>query len=194
VDINSQNGKVEGHFHKPKLNVPPQGVLTVSMSSASNVNSFNSRYEMLRPFTAQIKGLDIGTQEDQPADIGDGSLDRLGKDALIPKDRPRKVFLSHSGLAQTGELQTYAQAMVDDSSWAIFAEGELNTVAYGDVLRAKSPVLVRGAGNQFSGQYYIEKVLHIISGNGYVQRFSLKRNAIGLTKNEDFKQYNAIRS
>lgn len=194
VDINSQNGKVEGHFHKPKLDVPSQGVLTVNMGSATNVNHFKSRYEMLRPITAQIKGLDIETQEDQPANITNASHASLGKNPLTARDRPRKVFLSHSGLTQTGELQAYAQAMVDDSSWAIMAEGELNTVAYGGILRAKSPVLVRGAGNLFSGRYYIEKVLHIISGNGYVQRFSLKRNAIGLTRKENFAEDRAIRS
>ena len=194
VDLNSQSGKAEGHFHKPKLDAPPQGVLTVNMGSETNVNSFKSRYEMLRPITAQVTGLDIETQENQPASAESASYVSLGKEPLAAKDRPRKVLLSHSGLVQTGELNTYAQAMVDESSWAIIAEGELNTVAYGGVLKAKSPILVRGAGNLFSGLYYIEKVLHIISGNGYVQRFSLKRNAIGLTKKENFAEDKSIES
>jgi phage protein D len=194
VDLNSQSGKAEGHFHKPKLDAPPQGVLTINMGSATNVNSFKSRYEMLRPITAQVTGVDIETQENQPAKAESASHMSMGKEPLAAKDRPRKVLLSHSGLVQTGELNTYAQAMVDESSWAIIAEGELNTVAYGGVLKAKSPVLVRGAGNLFSGLYYIEKVLHIISGNGYVQRFSLKRNAIGLTKKEDFAEDRSIES
>jgi len=47
-------------------------------------------------------------------------------------------------------------------------------------------VLVRGAGKQFSGLYYVEKVLHVFTGDGYIQRFSLRRNALGLTKREDF--------
>jgi phage protein D len=79
-----------------------------------------------------------------------------------------------------------AQAEVDRSSWAITAEGEVNTVAYGDVLRAKRPVLVRGAGPQFSGTYYVQSVTHTINGDGYKQRFSLKRNALGLTGTEPF--------
>lgn len=194
VDLNSQNGRTEGHFHKPKLDALTQGVLTVNMGSATNVNSFKSRYEMLRPITAQVTGVDIETQENQPAKAESASQISMGKEPLAAKDRPRKVLLSHSGLVQTGELNTYAQAMVDESSWAIIAEGELNTVAYGGVLKAKSPVLVRGAGNLFSGPYYVEKVLHIISGNRYVQRFSLKRNAIGLTKKENFAEDKAIES
>jgi len=89
-------------------------------------------------------------------------------------------------MAQTGELQVLAQAVVDRSAWAIVAEGELNTVAYGGVLRAKRPVSVRGAGRQFSGTYYVEKVLHSFTADGYKQRFTLKRNALGLTGSEKF--------
>ena len=68
-------------------------------------------------------------------------------------------------------MQRYAQAVVDRSSWSIVAEGELNTVAYAKVLRAKQPVMVRGVGQQFSGRYYVERVLHTITGDGtWIQR------------------------
>jgi hypothetical protein len=83
-------------------------------------------------------------------------------------------------------LQTYAQGVVDRSTWAISAEGELNTVAYGGLLRAKRTVLVRGAGSLYSGTYFVERVLHTFTGSGYTQRFTLKRNALGLTGAEDF--------
>lgn len=91
-------------------------------------------------------------------------------------------------------MQTYAQAVVDRSAWAITADGELNTVAYGGLLRAKRPVNVRGAGRQFSGTYYVEKVLHTISGEGYTQRFTLRRNALGLVGRERFTEDEALRS
>ena len=76
------------------------------------------------------------------------------------------MLLSQLGMAQAGEVQRYAQAVVDRSSWSIVAEGELNTVAYGGVLKAKQPVMVRGVGQQFSGRYYVERVLHTIAGDG----------------------------
>ena len=63
---------------------------------------------------------------------------------------------------------------------AITAEGELNTVAYGGMLRAKRPIMVRGAGRQFSGTYYVERVHHIFTPESYTQRFTLRRNAVGL--------------
>ena len=186
VELNPLAGLTEGHFHRPRLEQPPQGVLSVNMGEATNVNSFNARYDMLRPTRVQVTGLDIETQSDQPAQADSAALPGLGSKPALNGQRQRRVLLSQTGLAQTGELQTYGQAVVDRSAWAITAQGELNTVAYGRMLRAKRPVSVRGAGRQFSGTYYVEKVLHTFTGDGYTQRFTLRRNALGLTGAESF--------
>ena len=42
VETNGLTGVVEGHFHAPQLNLPAQGVLSVNMRDATNVNSFNA--------------------------------------------------------------------------------------------------------------------------------------------------------
>lgn len=194
VEMNPLTGAAEGHFHPPRLDQPPQGVLSINMGQFTNINSFNVRYDMLRPTTAKIVGLDTNTQSKQPAEAVSMSLPGLGKEHVLQRDRPRLILLSQTGLAQTGELKTYTQAVLDRSAWAIMADGELNTVAYGGILRAKRPVLVRGAGKQFSGTYYVEKVLHSFTGDGYTQRFSLRRNAIGLTGQEEFRVDNALPS
>lgn len=183
-----------GYFRPPQLQQSSQGVLSVNLGEATNVNSFNARYDMLRPTTAQVTGLDIESQSDQPARIESQALAGLGRETALNGDRPRRVLLSQTGLAQTGELQTYAQAVVDRSAWAITAEGELNTVAYGGILRAKRPVNVRGAGCQFSGTYYVERVHHTFTGDGYTQRFTLRRNALGLTGQERFVEDRALPS
>lgn len=194
VELNPRTGQLEGHFHAPRLEQTAQGVLSVNMGQATNVNSFNARNDMLRPTTAQVTGLDIETQSNQPAQARSTGLAEQGSNPVLSSERPRRVLLSRTSLAQTGELQTYAQAVVDRSAWAITADGELNTVAYGGLLRAKRPVNVRGAGRQFSGTYYVEKVLHTISGEGYTQRFTLRRNALGLVGRERFTEDEALRS
>jgi phage protein D len=186
VEANTTTGLIEGHFHPPRLEQRPQGVLSVNMGEATNVNSLNARYDMLRPTTARVTGLDIGTRSDQPAQADSLAHRELGSEPSLNGDRQRRVLLSRTGLAETGELQTYAQAVVDRSGLAITAEGDLNTVAYGRLLRAKRPVLVRGAGRQFNGTYYVRRVLHTFSGDGYTQRFTLHRNATGLTGQESF--------
>lgn len=194
VELNPLTGVIEGHFHKPQLNQTPQGVLSVNMGEATNVNSFNARYDMLRPTKARVTGLDIETHSEQPAQAESQSLDTLGSEPSLNGDRPRQILLSQTGLARTGELQTYAQAITDQSAWAITANGELNTVAYNGILRAKRPVNVRGAGRQFSGIYYVEQVSHIFTGDSYTQRFTLRRNAMGLTGRESFTEDRAISS
>jgi phage protein D len=194
VETNPQGGQPAAHFHKPRLEQTAQGVLSVNMGQATNVNKFKARYDMLRPTTAQVIGLDVESRSDQPAQAENASQRVLGGASALGGERPRKVLLSQTGLAETGELQTLAQAVVDQSSWAITAEGELNTVAYGGVLRAKRPVEVRGAGRQFSGTYYVERVLHVIRSEGYSQRFSLRRNASGLSGQERFVEDRAVSS
>jgi len=195
LDLNPSSGDVEGHFHPPRHNQTAQGTLTVNMGAATNVNRFRTRYEMLRPVTAQATTLDVEDGSDQSGQANSSALADLGATPAVPADRPRRVLLSQLGMGQSAEVQRYAQAAVDRSAWAIVAEGEVNTAAYGGILKAKQPVLVRGVGTEFSGQYYVERVLHVITSDGsYVQRFTLRRNAVGLRGNESFAPGTALAS
>jgi hypothetical protein len=180
VEANPGTGSLEGHFHPQMLDESPQDALFVNMGMKTNVRSFHLRHEMLRPTAARLEGLDTETLSDQRASVTGISQTMLGQEPALGQDRQRLVLLSRTGLALTGELQTYAQAVVDRSSWAVMAEGEVNTVDYGAVLRAKRTVALNGAGRLFSGTYLVERVLHTIDGSGYIQRFTLRRNAIGL--------------
>jgi hypothetical protein len=170
-------------------------VLTVNMGEATNVNRFNARFDMLAATTAQATTLDVDDASDQAGSAAETSQTGLGESASTSTDRPRTVLLSGLGMGKAGEVQRYAQAVVDRSAWSIVAEGELNTLAYGGVLRAKRPVMTRGVGRAFSGRYYVERVLHTIKADGsYTQRFTLRRNAVGLTGREEFKDDAALAS
>jgi len=192
VETNGLTGVVEGHFHAPRLDLPPQGVLSVNMRDATNVNSFNARFDMLQPATAQATNLDVESRENQQAQVGSSRLKALGRETVLMAQRQRRVLPSQTGLTRTGELQAYAQAVADQSALAITAEGELNTVAYGGLIRAKRPILVRGAGRQFSGTYYVDRVLHTLTPDSYKQNFTLRRNAVGLSGQESFVADNAL--
>ena len=163
----------------------------MNMGDATNVNSFQARFDMLKPATAKAANVDVHSKEQQTANPTDLEDKALGSAPTVAGDNPRQVLISGTGLSQTGDLQTATQSVVDRSSWAITAEGEVNTVAYGDVIRAKRPIMVRGAGLQFSGTYYVEQVLHSFSGDGYTQHFSLKRNASGVQGNDNFQPNDA---
>jgi hypothetical protein len=194
VELNPSSGKLEGHFHLPRLQNTPQGILSVNMGEATNVNSFHARFNGIGPTIAKASSIDNETKEDQSADAESQQLTDLGSTAALASDRPGQVLLTGTGLSNTGELKTLAESVVDRSSWAVTADGELNTVAYGGILRAKRTVLVRGVGPQFSGTYYVQSVTHTINGDGYSQQFSLRRNALGLTGQENFVASNASAS
>jgi phage protein D len=183
---------VEGHFHPPSLDEPEQGVLSVNLGPATNVDNFQARHDMMAATTADVRGLEIAGREEQPAQATGNEEPVLGADPALPGDRPRKVLLAGTGLSEGGELQTLAQAVTERSSFAVSAEGELNGAAYGDVLRAKLPVLVRGAGQAFSGRYYVERVTHQFTGEGWSQRFKLRRNAAGVASRDDFRDSDAL--
>ena len=186
VELNQLTTLAEGHFHPPRPDGTPQGTLTVNMGAATSVNRLTVRFDTIKPAVADVADLEIGSQSDQTASISSLSLSELGSSSLLGGSQQRRVRVGPSSLFETGELQTYAQAVVDRSAWAITAEGDLDTTAYGGVLRARRPVLVRGAGQRFSGTYYVERVQHLLDNDSYSQHFSLRRNATGLQGTEAF--------
>lgn len=191
IDLNESSGEVEGHFHPPETDQDPQATLSVNMGSATNVNRFRARYDMLSPTQASATVVDYEQKSNEPGQADSSDQTELGSDQSTATDRPRKVLLSGLGMGQSAEVQRAAQSVVDRSSWAITADGELNTAAFGAVLRAKEPVMVRGVGKEFSGRYYVYKVVHLITSDGtYLQRFTLRRNAVGLTGREQFNSDN----
>lgn len=192
VETNGLTGKVEGHFHARRLTQPPQGTLSVNMREATNVNRFNARFDMLRPATAEATNLDVSSREGQQSEATTSQLPSLGRQSSLATSQQRRVLPSRTGLARTGELKTYAQAVADRTALAITAEGELNSVAYGGLLRAKRPVMVRGAGRQFSGTYYVQRVHHVFTPESYSQDFTLVRNATGLSGSESFVPSTAL--
>ena len=194
--VSTSDAGVEGHFHPPKHDGQPQGTLTVNMGSATNVNRFQARFDMITPTTAKGSTLDSDDASAQDGDADKVTKEgEMGETSTLSADQPRSVVLSQLAMSKSGEVERYAQSVVDRSSWSIVAEGDLNTLSYGGVLKAKQPVLVRGVGQVFSGRYYVERVRHTIGGDGsYVQKFTLRRNATGVKRKDNFRSDDALAS
>ena len=60
----------------------------------------------------------------------------------------------------------------------VTGNGTLDVDRYGQILRARSLVGVRGAGIPFDGMHYVESVTHSVKPCQYNQTFVLKRNAL----------------
>jgi phage protein D len=191
VELDPASGQPTGHFHAPRVDDAPQGVLAVGMGQESTVDKVEFHFDMLRPAHAVAANLDAAASDDQSAEVVSPAIGLMGSRSTLGDDRPRKVRVNPTLLTDAGELQSYAQAVVDRAAFALTAEGELNTQSYGGVLRAKRPVLVRGVGSNLSGVYMVERVLHIFEGGSHKQSFTLRRNALGVAGQEDFTVENS---
>jgi phage protein D len=179
-------GRGVGHFHAPRLQEEPQGVLNVNMGPDTNIDGFAARNDLIGPTTAKASGYDAANRKDQPVDAQSAQQKSLGAQTTVGGTQPRQVLLANTGLSESAELQTATQAVVDRSAMSLTAEGTVYGGDYPAVIRAKRPMLVRGAGQEFSGTWYVTRVLHALGDEGYAQRLSLRRNASGVTRQENF--------
>jgi hypothetical protein len=107
----------------------------------------------------------LGTTETsaEGAGLGTPSIWRISKEG----DEPEEV------------TRARAQALANENSFKIRATGELDGSLYGHVLRAGRVVPVDGTGERNGGLYYVDKVTHAFTPDGYRQQFELIRNATG---------------
>jgi hypothetical protein len=176
-----------GHFHPPQLMVPTQGVLSVNFGMATNMESFDVAYDMLQPTSALALALDPSTKSPNAAPVFAALEPPMGLEPTLSRVLPPPLARpAETRAANASELMTEAQAIVDRSSRALRASGEVDGIRYGKVLRPGLPVAVRGAGRQYSGNYYVTRVAHSLSTSHYTQRFEAWRNALGLTGAEQF--------
>jgi phage protein D len=174
-----------GFFQPPQLTSLPQAVLNVNMGPETNVLSFKVHYEATRPTTAVAAGLDVATKAVQPALAPAALQVPLGLEPTLFRVLPPPIVRpADTGLMRTAELQPLAQAIADQSSLAVMAEGQVGPDI--GILRPGGLVNVRGAGRLFSGSYYLTRVSHVINREGLVQRFQASRNAVTLTGAELF--------
>jgi hypothetical protein len=82
--------------------------------------------------------------------------------------------------AHLNPIQAIALGLAEASrtSDAVTGAGSLNVLRYGNVLKARSLVGVRGAGDAFNGLYFVKSVTHKIQRGEYKQDFTLTRNGL----------------
>jgi len=61
---------------------------------------------------------------------------------------------------------------------AVSAQGSLDVLRYGQVLKTRRLVGVRGAGLAFDGLYFVDSVTHHLKRGAYTQDFTLVRNGL----------------
>lgn len=116
---------------------------------------------------------------------------QVSVEADIPLLGPERATSANAGLgaftwrlrgqpgADEAEQRARAVGYANELAMKVAAEGELDSSAYGHVLRIAEKVGVDGVGERYSGLYYVDSVTHQFNTSGYRQHFKLLRNAYG---------------
>jgi hypothetical protein len=177
-----------GHLHRPYTYLPSQGVLSIDFGKQSNLTKFDVSNDMLQPTGVVGASIEPNTRAPIPA-VGVTSTEPpMGLEPTLFRVIPPPVARQapNGCAANPTEAQLRALAHASATSRSITAQGEVDGIQFGRPLRVGLPVLVRGAGRQNSGLYYVQSVTHRISRDDYLQSFSAWRNAVGLTGAEIF--------
>jgi phage protein D len=194
-----ESGHVVAFCRQPQLDGSPQPDLAIQFGEDSNLASFGVRVSGRQPLAVKVTQTELRAKSVNSAQataveltlLGANDLDTLAGsriDKLAPPDDARaQLLLLGQPTSDPTELQTLAQAVRDEAGWFITATGEINSDAYGAVLRCRRTVLIKGAGDQYSGTYYVTRVTHALQSDGsYRQTFQARRNARDVTCSEGF--------
>jgi|ERR1043166_4139273 hypothetical protein len=156
----------------------PQPRLTVDMGSSENVTVFTPSQDALAPFGTDGSFIEPTTK----TSISIPPLPSLRIPPLVRQEtQPRRTKLMRCTAgknASQAASAAFAERMNAPDS--VSATGELDTVRYGSILRARRLVGVRGSGKSYDGFYKVRSVTHLIEpGVSYKQNFELTREGTG---------------
>ena len=162
----------------PQLRIGiPQPALNVNMDSWTNVETLSFRYQpqtSVLPIvyiTDPVAGLPI------PVPIPPVTPFNPPLGVAVPV--PQHIeYLEGTAKRSPGEALMLGMAEAVSHADVVTGNGTLSVDRYGQVLRARSLVGVRGAGLAFDGMHYVDSVTHHLKPGEYKQSFVLKRNAL----------------
>ncbi len=155
----------------------PQTALNVNLDTWTNVESLNFRYEPQNAVLPIIFIQDPITKIPIPIPIPPVTpfSPPMGL-AIMP---PQKIeFLAGTAKLNPAVALMKGFARVTETSDVVVGDGSLDVMRYGQPLRARSLVGVRGAGLAFDGMHYVDQATHRIKPGEYKESFVLKRNAL----------------
>lgn len=166
-------------YFGPDIDVPvPQRALSVNMDAHTNVESLSFSldgmaktlpvYFIMDPITGKIP---------IPIPVPDVSATKppLG---LQSTPSAKVVLKNNSARLQPDEAARDILSDLMNNTPGISASGSLDVMQYGQPLRARALVGVRGAGISYDGLYYVDSVTHNIKKGEYKQNFSLSRDGL----------------
>jgi len=155
----------------------PQPSLNVNMDSWTNVESLNFHYQPQDSVLPLVFIQEPITKLTLPIPIPPISPFNPPLGFAVPVPLKVEQMTAAAKLTPAQALMK-GMAKTVDTSDVVSGEGTLNVMRYGQVLRARSLVGVRGAGIAFDGMHYVDSATHKLKAGEYKQSFTLKRNAL----------------
>lgn len=98
--------------------------------------------------------------------------------AQRPAPALRKKVIADTAKKDAAQAFAETLAKVVESSDAVSGSGQLDVVRYGQPLRSRELVGVRGAGITYDGLYFVKSVTHALQAGSYTQNFTLAREGL----------------
>lgn len=174
------------YFGPMRLDGEAQAPIMIYAGAATNCLNFQVSDDAQKPDAVQFdmankeSGSDTVTATIEPAVTVLGTSAAAAEGANL--GTPSVWRISKEGDETEEEMRARAQALADENSFKLRATGELDGTLYGHVLRVAQLVTVDGAGSRYGGPYYVDRVMHQFTPDGYRQQFELMRNAVGDTQ------------
>jgi hypothetical protein len=160
----------------------PQSALTMNMGADTNVESVNFQYNALAPSMVSGQVQDRLTNQSMPVQTFASTRVPLVSQPAWVVNQPNVRTQLPRNISGLNAMQAMARAQGQtDSSMdnVLTATGELDATRYGDILKPRGLVGLRGAGYNYDGTYYVKRVTHKISRGEYRQSFTLTREGTG---------------
>jgi phage protein D len=175
VEPGASPGKSVGVFEAPEAHDDSLPDLLL-VGDARNIATFRAEFDALRPMAPRAGAVQAIDKEQISGSASNAAEAALGDEATHSLVDAPVTLLAHTREEQS-DIDAATSGVANMSAWAYSAQGEVDNDLYAGVLRPYRKLHVHGVGPQLSGDYMVSRVRHEIDDSGYVQRFSLSRNA-----------------
>jgi phage protein D len=177
-----------GVFRSPNLQDPPQKILAAEFGHETNLIRLSVRVDGTPARAVTIRRLDPMEKQIEVMELSESPLRLIGEQTLseLQPSTGGSVLVKQQVTASSEEMKARLYSAYPAANQFVKVEGEIDSRSYESVLRAKKLVTIKGAGERYSGLYYVTRVKHRFSLEGYGQHFEAYRNGIGLTGDEEF--------
>jgi phage protein D len=155
----------------------PQPALTLGPGPSANLRSLHFTQDALAPVGTTGTFVEPFTKTAIP--IPQLPSLRIPPLSLSPLQPMRTTVTRDTANRNPAQAATAVLATSTNAADPVTGDGEIDSVRYGNVLRARKLVGIRGAGMTYDGNYYVRRVTHTITVGDYKQSFQVSREGTG---------------